>query len=189
MDLSITELENNDTNKQNIKSILKLNTNTNTKNTKKVTYDDILAKMGMYVDNGKLHLDKNNNYNSCSGNVTQCTRVKCNRIQESLKQQQQYHPVVQNANANANINSLQNSYIYNKHFKNHISSEQTEPQFRPSTPEEYKQIALQKLIQTRLQQLRINKIKSTKLIMPTDNINIASIRKQANLNRLFNFSK
>jgi hypothetical protein len=69
MELSISENEVEPKKNTYIKSILKLDANPNTtiqnsKTSKRVSYDDILAKMGMYVDNGKLHLDKNN----CSSN-------------------------------------------------------------------------------------------------------------------------
>ena len=47
---------------------------------------------------------------------------------------------------------------------------------------------LQKIIQSRIQRIRVNQIKSTKLIMATDNINIAK-EPQRNLNRLFHFSQ
>ena len=188
MELSITELANNDIEPQknnlknvtDIKSILKKNAQNN-KHTKRVSYDDILAKMGMYVDNGKLHLDKkndrcNDNTSSCS-NMTQCTKVKCSRIQESLRQQQNptYEP------------NIQNSYIYNKHFKNHILPEPVS--VVPTTPEEYKRMALTKILQNNLARMRVNKIKSTKLMMSTDNINISREQQQAKLNRLFQFSQ
>jgi hypothetical protein len=179
MELSITEPEQ----ANNIKSILKTNSNIkNTKQPKRVSYDDILAKMGMYVDNGKLHLDKNNNCSSTTSNFSQCTKVKCSRVQESLKQQQ-HVPRLEPQNQQ----NLQNSYIYNKHFKNHINPEPVK-QFIPSTPEEYRQMALQKIIQSRIQRIRVNQIKSTKLIMATNNINIAT-NPQTNLNRLFHFSQ
>lgn len=188
MNLSITEIETKTKTESeqdnNIKSILK-NTNTNTNNikntkqSKRVSYDDILAKMGMYVDNGKLHLDKNNNCSSTGSNFSQCTKVKCSRIQEALKQ-----PRIESQYQDP---GLQNSYIYNKHFKKHINHEPVE-QFIPSTPQEYRQMALQKILQARIQRIRVNQIKSTKLIMATDNINIAT-KPQTNLNRLFHFSQ
>ena len=43
------------------------------------------------------------------------------------------------------------------------------------------------LLQDHLQRQRIKQIKSTKLIMPTSNISMAS--NNGNLNKLFNFSK
>ena len=205
MELSITELANNESplqknnfqNGTNIKSILKTNA-PNNKNTKRVSYDDILAKMGMYVENGKLHLEnkneKCNDNNKCSG-ISQCTKVKCNRIQEYLRQQTPptYAPNIQNKQnipnnqLNQNNQTIQNSYIYNKHFKNHILPEPVK--IVPTNPQEYRQMMLTKILQNNLARIRVNKIKSTKLMMSTDNINISREQQQAKLNRLFHFSQ
>ena len=76
-------------------------------------------------------------------------------------------------------NIPQNSYIYNKLFK-----EELRPQNefrRPMTAQEYKIKVLKNFIQSQ----RIREMKSRKLLMPTSNINISS----GNLNKLFNFSK
>jgi hypothetical protein len=192
MELTISEVSEEKT--SNIKSILKSNNIKNNNinkepNTKRVSYDDILAKMGMYVDNGKLHLAEKCSSpgfkEQCTKPTMQCSKVKCSRIQESLKQQS-------NPNPNPNPNylqqqSLQNSYIYNKHFKKELHN--TEPKILvPSTPQEYKQMLIKKILENKIQRLRVQQIKSTKLIMPTENIHIAPER-TANLNRLFHFSQ
>jgi hypothetical protein len=112
----------------------------------KLTYDDILNKMGMFVKDGKLHtLDK----------VPQ-NKVLSNQVP-------------------------QNSYIYNKYFKNELQQE-TSSNNVPKTINEYKLMLVKDIIQKE----RIRRIKSTKLIMPNSNINIAQIR-QGNLNKLFKF--
>jgi hypothetical protein len=213
-DLPPVETINNNTDIPNTpyKSILKtntknINTNINTKNintkSKRVSYEDILAKMGMFVDNGKLHLvDKCSNSNSgsnsnsnsvtsfkeqCAKPTMQCSKVKCNRIQESLKQNNIQNNIQNKDYYSQQEHSLQNSYIYNKHFKNHISN--TVPKVEvPTTPQEYKQMLFKKIIENKVQQLRIKRLKSTKLIMPTENIHIAS-EPLAKLNRLFHFSQ
>ena len=144
MDLLISELP--DTDKMpTIKSILKSNNiksnNINKESTpKRVSYDDILAKMGMYVDNGKLHLVESCSKEQCGKPTMQCSKVKCSRIQESLKQQS-----IPNPNY-LHQQSLQNSYIYNKHFKNDIHF--NEPKiYVPTTPQEYKQMLIKKIFE------------------------------------------
>ena len=47
-------------------------------------------------------------------------------------------------------------------------------------------MALQKIIQSRIQRIRVNQIKSTKLIMATNNINIAT-NPQTNLKPIISF--
>ena len=201
MELTIADLPNGETSNTNfsniksstIKPILKLKTNNietnniNKKtNTKRVSYDDILAKMGMYVDNGKLHLADKGSKEQCVKPTMQCSKVKCNRIQESLKQNSmQNQQSLQQQSLQQQ--SLQNSYIYNKHFKNHLYN--NEPKILvPTTPEEYNQMMLKKILENKIQRLRINRMKSTKLIMPTENIHIAQ-EPSSNLNRFFQFSQ
>ena len=55
---------------------------------------------------------------------------------------------------------------------------------RPMTKHDYKRMLLEDILQNE----RIKQIKSTKLMMPTTNINFASSN-SGNLNKLFNFSK
>ena len=55
---------------------------------------------------------------------------------------------------------------------------------RPMTKNDYKRMLLEYI----LQKERIKQIKSTKLMMPTSNINFASSN-SGNLNKLFNFPK
>jgi hypothetical protein len=125
-----------------------------------VSYDDILSKMGMFVSEGKLHLlDETNK-------------------QQYKQEKQQYKQEKQQEAPNIPANS----YIYNKYFK-----EETQPQYnirRPMTQNEYKRMLLEDI----LQREKIKQIKSTKLVMPTSNINMAS-GSSANLNKLFSFSQ
>ena len=120
-----------------------------------ISYEDIMSKMGMFVADGKLHLMDNNPQG----------------YQQIKNHQQQQQP-----------NIPQNSYIYNKLFK-----EELKPQNeigRPMTAQEYKRKVLENFIQSQ----RIREMKSRKLLMPTSNINISS-GNSGNLNKLFNFSK
>jgi hypothetical protein len=128
-----------------------------------ISYEDIMAKMGMFVANGKLHLMDNNPQGY--------QQIKNIQQQQQQKQQQP---------SNANI--PQNSYIYNKYFK-----EELHPQNeirRPMTVHEYKR----KVLENFMQRQRINQIKSRKLLMPTENINMSAVN-SANVNKLFRFSK
>lgn len=145
-------------------SILKKNV-TNVKNIKnvdkpKISYEDILSKMGMFVSDGKLHLvDKNS---------------------VSFKNQNQNENIPQNQNQ-VITNIPQNSYIHNKYFKNELQPQNTIAP--PKTLQEYKK----RVIENYIERLRINQIKSKKLLIPTSNINMAP--GNSNLNKLFNFSK
>ena len=125
----------------------------------KISYDDILNKMGMFVANGKLHLLDENG------------RPKPKK-QEPLNQ-----------NQNQNQNHIQNSYIYNKYFQNDQYAQ--EQQQRPLTPLEYKNMLINNIIQKH----RIKQMKSTKLIMPNSNINISSAGPRGDINKLFGFSQ
>jgi hypothetical protein len=130
-----------------------------------ISYEDIIAKMGMFVANGKLHLMDNN-----PEGYEQIKKVYQQQYQQPLQQQQQY------------TNIPQNSYIYNKYFK-----EELQPQNemrRPMTVNEYKRKVLENFIQRQ----RINQIKSRKLLIPTANINISPVN-SVNVNKLFYFSK
>ena len=124
----------------------------------KMSYEDILSKMGMFVAEGKLHLMEDN--------------------QQKYQQQNQHQ---QQPKYNIDQNIPQNSYIYNKYFQN--KTETTNNIRRPLSLKEYRNM----LILDVLQKQRIKQIKSTKLIMPTSNINLAG--GTANLNKLFTFSQ
>ena len=142
------------------------------KEKKRVSYDDILAKMGMYVDNGKLHVTEKNT--SCGPSACGSQKIKCARLQQQIAQPQNtYQPNP----------SMQNSYIYNKYFKD--QAQPVEQIAAPKTLEEYKQLLVKKALERRIQQIRIQQMKSTKLIMPTENINIK--QEPRNQNRFFRF--
>jgi hypothetical protein len=137
-----------------------------------ISYEDIMSKMGMFVADGKLHLMDNN-----PQGYQQIKNYQKNNQQQQQQQQQQQHNQPNNQQ-----NIPQNSYIYNKLFK-----EELRPQNeirRPMTAQEYKRKVLENFIQSQ----RIREMKSRKLLMPTSNINISS-GNSGNLNKLFNFSK
>lgn len=128
------------------------NSNSNKTTNKKISYEDILSKMNMFVSNGKLYLDADTNIgNTTNNNMT-----------------------------NSNNTTTNNSYIYNKYFKNETVEE---PAIRkPKTVQEYKLM----LLKDYLQRQRIRQIKSTKLLIPTNNISMSN---NANFDRLFHFPK
>lgn len=139
-----------------------------------LTYDDILAKMGMYMHDGKLHLG-NKELTKPSVKM-ECSKVKCNRLQENIKNV-----------AVSFVPQDQNSYIYNKYFKN--QQDTAGPiSIVPKTPDEFNALLKQKIMEKRLHRHRISQIKSNKLIMPTENIQIASEQK-SDYNKLFGFSR
>jgi hypothetical protein len=133
-------------------------------------YDAILSKMGMFVANGKLHMLEDRNIQGQKQQPRQIRR----QIHQQPQQPQQHYP-------------QQNNYIYNKYFKEELQPEQNIS--IPKTKEEYKRMLLEQLIQRE----RIKKMKSTKLIMPTTNINISGGRNPVHLaslqNKLFTFPK
>jgi hypothetical protein len=135
----------------------------------KISYDDILNKMGMFVAEGKLHL-----LDGQGSNQTQ----NLNQFQEKSPRQ----PLTNNHSfVKEEPNPQQNSYIYNKYFQN--NNYQPEPQ-RPLTPLEYRNMLIQNIVQKH----KIKQMKSTKLIMPNSNINFAP-GPTANMNKLFGFSQ
>jgi len=131
----------------------------------KISYEDILSKMGMFVSDGKLHL------------VDRNTLTPQQQQQYSQQYSQQYQEP---------LNIPNNSFIYNKYFKEEIQ----EPNIirKPKTIQEYKQM----IINDYIERQRIKQMKSTKLIMPTSNIHFSPVNSgnYSNLpNKLFSFPK
>ena len=146
-----------------------------------ISYDDILSNMGMFVQQGQLHLiedypqiynqvkQKNNTYVPKQNENASTKKVV--KIQNNIPQ----NNIPQN-------NIPQNSYIYNKYFKDQLN---TEPIVRkPTNLIEYRDMLIQNIIQKK----RIQQIKSKKLLMPTNNIHMAPTN-TSNLDKLFNFSQ
>jgi hypothetical protein len=126
----------------------------------KISYEDILSKMGMFVSDGKLHLVDRNSV--------------------SFQEQEQV-PKNQDVKNQVSKNQIpQNSYIHNKYFKNELQPQNTIAP--PKTLQEYKKRVLENYIE----RLRIKQIKSKKLLMPTSNISMAT-GNSSNLNKFFKF--
>jgi hypothetical protein len=140
-------------------------------NKKAVSYEDILSKMNMYVSNGKLHLVDRNDFNKIAPHAN---------LNPS-------NPISNPSNPNpnnpiSNPSNPNNSYIHNKYFKNTLTQNESNVR-KPQTLQEYKLMLLQDYIQKQ----KIKQIKSTKLVMPTNNISMAY--SQHNLDKLFTFSQ
>ena len=120
----------------------------------RISYDDILGKMGMYVEDGKLH----------KGMAPQNPQPVTKQIYLDIQQEQQ--PIQKN------INSM---FVKNEDSLNSTTLR------KPLTNEQ----VLNAILYSKLQKKKVNNIKSTKLIMPTDNIHIS---KQQTYDVLFNFS-
>ena len=171
-----------------------------------VSYDDILERMGMYLENGQLRLKGKpsaslNSYQSepssapLNASLTQSASLNPYQSEQIPYQKtprtKQVHfeePTNKSvSNQSASNHSAvpleqKNSYIYQKYFKNEPAEEQDVR--RPQSLQEYQNM----LISNILQKHRIKQIKSNKLIMPTSNINFAQGR-SGNLNRFFSFSE
>ena len=104
------------------------------------------------------------------------------KVQEQILQQyEQQQPVKQQSVKQQYVEPIQNSYIHNKYFSN---ENHAEPQVRvPRTLQEYRNMLVHDIIQKQ----KIKQMKSTKLVMPTSNINFAPYSTQ-NMNKLFKFS-
>jgi hypothetical protein len=157
-------------NEQKIKVVKNTNTNTMIKEypinkpTNKITYEDIMKNMGIYQYNNKLFFLNNTNTNS--NNNTSETLVT---PEDGLINKQQKY--------------LHNSYIYNKYFKNHINNESSVEV--PKNINEYRDNLIREIIQ----KYKIRKMKSTKIIIPTNNNNYIVNNIQVDENKLFDFSK
>lgn len=141
----------------------------------KISYDDILTNMGMYLENGKLRLigsKHTQNQSELSPPLTSPV-TQANPLTKLPRPiQQPPRPLEQN-----------NSYIYQKYFKNGATTEEQGIR-RPQTIQEYRDMLISDIIQ----KYKIKQIKSSKLIMPTSNINFAQ-GPSVNLNKLFSFSQ
>ena len=95
----------------------------------KISYEDILSKMGMFVSDGKLHLVDRNSVS----------------FQEEQNQEQVINQIPQN------------SYIHNKYFKNDLQPQNTIT--RPKTAQEYKKMIIENYIERlRIKQIKSRKL-------------------------------
>ena len=155
----------------------------------KISYDDILNKMGMFVSEGKLHLVDNLNPDQINQinqpkQTKQTKQTKQINYKEEQKQPKQTNQIIYKEEQNQvqNTGIPQNSYIYNKYFSNEKTEE---PSIRvPRNVYEYRDMLIHDIIQKQ----KIKQMKSTKLILPNSNMNFSAGNSPANLNKLFSFS-
>ena len=161
-------------------------------NNKILTYDDMLASMCMRVQNGNLCMikdDAENNY-----------VVEPPHLQQKKQQQPKTAQPASNISANTMNN---NSYIYNKYFNKYKQNDEPSDDALDLnnlknlllsgqiSREDYKKAVLIKLINDRNEKLRLQKIKSKKMLFSNSNINISGAnmgRTPANMNKLFRFA-
>lgn len=139
----------------------------------KISYDDILAKMGMFVSDGKLNLIDRNTLppSSLSSFSSSSSPSSSSSSSPSSPSPSALPPALQ-----------QNSYIYNKYFKDEMQQPANTVR-RPKTFHEYKMMVIDDYIQRHT----VRQLKSTKLIMPTANIHMSNNASSspANLNKFF----
>ena len=114
--------------KKNVKDVIPP-TSQKTSQAPKISYEDILSKMGMFVSDGKLHLVDRNSVS----------------FQEEQNQEQVINQIPQN------------SYIHNKYFKNDLQPQNTIT--RPKTAQEYKKMIIENYIERlRIKQIKSKKL-------------------------------
>jgi hypothetical protein len=154
----------------------------------KISYDDILSKMGMFVADGQLHLLDEHPKQVQQQIMKQQQQQSSKQQQQSSKQQQQQQqrqPSKQQQQQQQHANPIsipQNSYIYNKYFSNETQNTNIGPRV-PRSLQEYRDMLVQDIVQKQ----RVKQIKSTKLVMPNSNIHFAP-HSSHNMNKLFSFS-
>jgi len=125
-------------------------------------YDDILSSLNVQIVNGHMQFIQPKN----QANFVQ-PKNPATKAQYSDKVRDQMNPPVIGAGT---ASTGEGSYIYNKYFTKTI--QQPQQQARPMTKEEYREY----MIEREMSRRRISQIKSKKLIMPTENIQISKQR-------------
>lgn len=166
MDLTFSEIDNNDGGVQN-ESYANINsdrywdappTTAQVKPEKKrVSFDDIMRNMNLVV--------------SKTG-VLQSIRPHEQLPQEEQAQHQQHYmpqPIPPLQKQEPVDPSVKHSYIYNKYFKDYQSAAQPEPEIKvPKTKEEYFRMVAEERKRQIEEKIRISQIKSTKLMFTTN---------------------
>jgi len=172
MELSITE--NNIQQQSNINITNQKDTFENINNDV-ITYDSILQNMGMVVINGKLEFYNKQKLQNQQNQQTQHT------IKPIIKQ-----TIKPNKGGEREAQFNNNTYIYNKYFKNNpyiIQQQHNNNNKQPKNIQEYKHFLIQNIINN----INSKKQKSTKLLLINDNNKIYSF-KHNNVDKLFSFS-
>jgi hypothetical protein len=136
---------------------------------KKVSFNDILSNMNLVVNNQgvlqfmTLNQEQSynppvfqNNYNNTNNNYN----YNSNEFSQTNIRQQ-----AKNKNSEQIDPDVKHSYIYNKYFKDYANSNVEKPEVRvPKTKEEYYQMLLDDRKKAIEQKLRVEQIKSKKLM-------------------------
>ncbi len=131
-----------------------------------MSYDDILDKIGVINNNGKIHM---------KGNLNQSQVNAINQSKNIKQVQVQIDP---------DLATKKSSYIYNKYFQKELREENPQ-EAKPKNIIELQNMMLKQIIERK----KIQQIKSRKLMIPSTNIDISGSSKDINnINHLFNFS-
>jgi len=197
MELTFTELEDEQTNSKQNQTITNQTITNQTITTKEnktqykkpkiSSYDDILTSLNLKVNNGKLEYIQPKQQNSHYDQFKTCYKKQLNQQkQPSIKEPSVKQIYMQ-------PNQYHNNYIYNKYFKDYKEpSELQEQEPIYVNPQEYKRRIILELLRRREEQKRIAKIKSKKLLFAQEQEKYNSPIINAspnNLNKLFRFSR
>jgi len=138
---------------------------------KNISYDDILSSMGMVLGpDGKLQMFNKNVAQQAQQSQQFPPQYQKQQHQQMPRQQQQYQQMPRQ-----------------QQYQEQYQEEQEQPQYPPLTKKQYKQLIVLDMIKKQNEQRRLSQIKSTKLLFPNPNVQIASMPSGANMNRLFKF--
>ena len=130
------------------------------------THDDILKKLNVIMQNGQIYKNNLETQNNTFINKKQPflqTKQGQTEKWQVIKQSPETQQVFEKMNNSGQTND--NSYIYNKYFKNKSQqSQKTEIQIlRPKNIQEYKKMLLQQAIEKHNKRVYLNNVKSKKL--------------------------
>lgn len=188
MELNFFELDNKET---QIDSIYDKYWEQEKPKKKRVTFDDILSNMNLVVNESGVLQYMTPIQHETNTNMYQSQEYDYNDV---LYKQQSHNQVVKLNNNQAPIEPhVKHSYIYNKYFKDYNDTyTQQDPEIKvPKTIEEYKKMVLEHKINQYKERLRVEQIKSKKLLFTTPNIagniNFRNIQASKNNLRMMNF--
>jgi|AntAceMinimDraft_18_1070375.scaffolds.fasta_scaffold192010_2 hypothetical protein len=164
---------------------------------KTTSYDDILNKLNVHIQNkingvsSELDYHRNSMHSSERQGTEKINEKNTNYLfqQRQARQQPWKSPKI-NYEEETNFqtqNSQESGYIFDKFFKNKPRQSSTPIVLVPKTMEEYKTMVIQLAIENHNKKVHLKNTKSKKLIMPIENINIRPQQKA--LNRTFTLMK
>jgi hypothetical protein len=138
----------------------------------KISYDDILTSLNLKVNNGKLEY------------IQPKTSHPGDRLKTCYKKQPQpQQPIPQQ-------NPYENSYIFNKYFKDYKDPSQPPEEPVYLSPQEYKRQVILEMIRRNQERKRISQIKPKKLLFAQNNPTPPVYSVPTNdINKLFRLSR